>query len=702
VEFDRTTRSFAPLRGLQGGRGKQSLIWGAAMGAVIALALIHRTVATTPIASASRLTPLARLGDLLLTAAFLLLAHALGQQVFRLLRLAPPRIEGIALATALGLGVLTGAAYAFGKVGAYRPLPLILLLAGCALLVRHQLRAALADLAAAAGRLPDLLRGGGGAARVVAVLLFASMLFAVVGALTPPHHHDPLAYHLSLPQYYLQTGQIAVIPEIGPSTLPLNFELLFGFGLALGSESFSQLLHLACALLTGLMLWGLASRTVDRTTGWLSLAIFFGTPLVPIWARVANNDLALGYFIFAAMLAASYAVQAQKTALQRERWRWLAVAGVFAGLALGTKYQGAFAIAPLGLLIVCDSYRTASGRMLSFARTGAAIRSAAVFGGAAFLVALPWLWPNAPLLIGWVNRLIGVQDTSKAAQAINLDYYLIRGLTLSPRTPLGYLLLPVRAYLRGDFEQRFVVPHPLFLLLPLLVLLPAFWRRREVVYAAVVAGGFSFAWAMGIQELRYLLAICAPLALCTAAVLRAGWERPVLRRAAFAGLIVSALLTFGLTFLHVGADRPVKILLGLESRDDYLRRSASVGATYRATSFLAERQQPHERTLFVHEIQIYYIPSTLQVRTSDAREVLFLLGERFATPQEAIAYLQGESIGYILVNEADFRWWLQADPEGRLAQGKANFDRFAANLEPVYRDGRPERPNLVIYRVPPR
>lgn len=60
-----------------------------------------------------------------------------------------------------------------------------------------------------------------------------------------------------------------------------------------------------------------------------------------------------------------------------------------------------------------------------------------------------------------------------------VDQLLLAGddPSLSPRTPLGYVLLPLAAYLRGSIEQRFVILSPLFPLALGIIFLP---RRRAV------------------------------------------------------------------------------------------------------------------------------------------------------------------------------------------------------------------------------
>lgn len=681
-----------------GRRGIVSLLGAAAALALLGAAHVANTL---PLTVASPLTPFARLADLLLLGGLLLLAGALGLALLARLGLELPGLEGAALACALGLGAIAYLLLGLGWLGLYRPPLILTLLLVLALLVRRRLRLGLAWVGGSLATLSRLRREGYGewAVLPLVVLLGGGFLLALLGALTPPHHYDPLTYHLVLPQRFLQTGHVGPVPDIVGSELPLTVELLYGVGLAWGSDAFAQLLHLAFAGLTAAALWGATRRWFDRTTAWLALALFLGTPLVFVWARVADNDLAVGCFLLLTLIAALRA--ADEAALKVAR-RWLALAGIFAGLALSTKYQTAPALVPLGLWVLVRPWHDAARPGWSRTRLWQNLGGAALFAGVAALVAAPWYVRNLPFLFSLAQALFASSTLAPGTvgQEPDLGVYLLHGLAISPRTPLGYLLLPLRAYIRGDFEQRFVVPNPLFLLLPFLIVLPGWRRSRVVVLAVAMAGSFAVIWALGVQELRYLLAVCPLLALGVAGVLRAAWQHVRLRPLVRGGLLVSAVLTLLLTFLHVGADRPLAVTLGLESRDAYLRQSITFGATYRATSFLATTMAPDEQVLFINEVQTYYLPAGLHARTIDARNVMYTLVERYATPEDAVAALREQQIRYLLVNDADLRWWMQADSSGRVARVREAFGRITAQLVPVYQDGPAARPHITIYRVP--
>jgi len=653
---------------------------------VVAFGLVacRAMVAASPITTPHPLSTFASLGDLVLVLLTLLLGYCLGERVLRLFRLGLGPAEQAASAMTLGLGLLAYGCLVLSFIGLYRPPVLI----GAVLLLVLSLRN---DVIHTIGSFDGLLtdrRGytdGVGRGTVgLGVLIALAVLAAALGALTPPHHFDALAYHLTAPARALQTGWLVPQPDVPYGNLPLTMELLYGIGLAFGSDAFAQLLHLAFGLLTAVTLWALACRAFDRATAWLAVALFLGTPLVTVWARVANIDLPLSCFLLLAVLAI---VRVGESSAKEAR-RWALLAGVWGGLALGTKYQALFAVPILALLLTVDAVRVRRGWREVLVRL-------ALFCGPLLLIAAPWYLKNWLLLANPLWPLfVGGQGFDKLS--VELTDYFSRGMAISPRTALGYALLPLRVYTRGSIEAPLTILNPLYLLLPLLLLLPA---RRAVLYPLAMSGGIAIGWALGFQELRYLLPICAPLSLAAATVLRAGLRGPMLRRAVLPALYLATLLGMGTTLLHVGADRPLAVIMGFESRDAYLRQNLATGPTYRATSFLGARLQPGEIVRFFDDAQIYYVPYRTETDHLDVALIRLMISS--PTPEAALATLRADGVTYLVVNEGNIRYREQFDPEGRLAAAHAAFVRVTPLLEQIYQDGPDDRPRVIIYRVPP-
>ena len=304
---------------------------------ILLLFLAHRAIAIAPLTATSGLMPFARLFDLVLLAGALLLAHAAGSAILRALGLTVARVEGSAFALALGLGAGAYVALALGLVGLYRGPMLLGGVALAAILLRRDLGRSLGLCRALGAEGLAALRLAPRGVPVVVILTGLTAGLTALASLTPPHHWDPLAYHLTSPLWFLRTGWIAPIPGIEYSNAPLATELLYGVGLAAGSDIFGQLLHGGYAFIAALGVWGMVRRYHDRVAAWLALALFLTTPLVFIWARVADNDLTF----------ACFTLLRRGGGAPRRAWREVGrgiaplagPSGLFVGLALATKYQ---------------------------------------------------------------------------------------------------------------------------------------------------------------------------------------------------------------------------------------------------------------------------------------------------------------------------------------------------------------------------
>jgi hypothetical protein len=260
-------------------------------------------------------------------------------------------------------------------------------------------------------------------------------------------------------------------------------------------------------------------------------------------------------------------------------------------------------------------------------------------------------------------------------------------------------MLPIRAFEIGDYElSPGVIPSPLFLLVPLVFLVPGVRRlRRDLLYLLLVPAGFTFGWALGFQELRYLLPICAPLSFVVSILLRAAWNRRRLRPAVHVALLGTAMFSLLFIGFLTHWEGPPGVVLGSVSRDTYMNANAS----YRVVHVLEERMQPGETAMYMHEAQVYYSMSLVDVVRTDHLGVNMIeLMEANPDPDDALAALRAQGIDYVVVNEGSIRFWLRFDEEDRLVEARERFDDLIPLLETVHREGTDDRTDIVIYRVP--
>lgn len=323
------------------------------------------------------------------------IAAGVGLRMLRLLRLdaALGLGERLVFSLALGYGALGLLMLAMGLLGIiYLPVGLALLLV-LALL--------------GFGPLLSALRGSGPAFRVawatlryppnlfLSIVILLAVLTALAQALAPAITQDDLMYHLALPRRYIEAHAVRFYPDSTYSLFPQLMEMLYTWGLLLGSDRLAMLFAFSMGLL-GPLAAVLFAR--DRGLGakalpLLAAAVFLSMPLIGYILRAANNDLAQASYDMLAVYAFWLGVRGKQAADRAGKESKLSSAfilsGLYCGLSLSVKYYG-FAVAlALGIALLA---LVIAGRR----RCRAAISplSLLYFGAPIVALALPWLLRN--------------------------------------------------------------------------------------------------------------------------------------------------------------------------------------------------------------------------------------------------------------------------------------------------------------------
>ncbi len=363
----------------------------------------------------------------------------------------------------------------------------------------------------------------GASAGVVAVVA-ASIPFALavlVRVGLPPVEWDVLVYHLYLPKVFAEAHSFVYLPRLVYASMPLGAEMIFtwaylwdGLGAA---AAVAPLLNILLVVAT----WRLARRYVDDLWAAAAAALLLFTPSFATAVGSSYVDFVVGAFVVMALVAYLNGFR---------RYADAALAGVLLGAALAVKYTGIYAVIALLPVIFVDVIK----RKLP-------LRYAAAFLITAFAVVSPWLVkalvergnPVFPVLYG----VFGGHDLSPEAAAGILP--ALRRIGMG-RSAADYLLLPYRvSALGGSGYGRFagsLWPFS-FLIVPFALV----WFRRWRLLTFTVL--YFAAWAFMSQQLRFLSAAYATLAVLSAGVFAAaadvfkGQARAV-SRFAFVGLIL--------------------------------------------------------------------------------------------------------------------------------------------------------------------
>ncbi|NQU44624.1 glycosyltransferase family 39 protein, partial [bacterium] len=240
---------------------------------------------------------------------------------------------------------------------------------------------------------PEAMRSGEGSALsrpewililALAIVQFLAMLYA----LTPSVQSDALRYHLAAPQEWLKAGRITYLPYEAFSNFPFLVEMLFLYGLGLGSDLLAKGMHFVfLPLSTGavaLIAHEIAGayRLRGIRSGVLA-ALAWGTlPLTIPLAGWAFIDLTVAFFTLAMVY---FLIRWARSGHARH---WIAAA-VFGGLLCASKYTGVVFVMWGALLMGVWGLR-----MDGFRRIGLWLGRAALFGLIAAALASPWWIKN--------------------------------------------------------------------------------------------------------------------------------------------------------------------------------------------------------------------------------------------------------------------------------------------------------------------
>lgn len=391
-----------------------------------------------------------------------------------------------------------------------------------------------------------------------------AFLFTFLLALAPPFEaFDGLFYHLVVPSLWLRDGvQIVNMPHYW---YPALMEGMFVWALCFGLDSTPQLIHFFFGLFSALFLLEWTRELFGVRAGWWSIAILLSMPSLPWLAAWAYTDLGLVFYT----LAVLFSLLRWKDSVNT---RWLFLAGMFAGFAVGIKYTS-FTLPLFALFFLLFHSRKLFTNL-------------AIFSTATLLTGFPWylrnwFWmgnPFYPFVFGgpfWDS--FRATWYSGAGSGIGWDIPQI--LALPFVVTLGYRDV-------NFFDGRI---GPLYLVLFPFVLIVVWraWRMREPnAYVMFTLLAFSLTsvavWTLGVVNTSHLMqsrllwaGLMPIIPLMSAGVLHLeSFDGPNLKLGfIFSVLTIVLISVFLLDFsLLVMYRNPFMVSVGSESRSSYMAR----------------------------------------------------------------------------------------------------------------------------------
>jgi len=473
---------------------------------------------------------------------------------------------------------------------------------------------------------------------LLAIPLAAAGAVTLACSLAPPEFYDALLYHLAVPDLYIRHGAMVPVEGNYYASYPANMGMLYAIGLLLHGGQLAQSIHWLGGALAALALYQAACRHLDRTTALLACLLFALTPGVMLASTYAIADLGatvFGMLAFAAVL----------NLWREEDRRWAIAAGVFAGLALGTKYTAALVVCIPAAAAIWWRPGGVRGVGGTHGMRGMHHKDLLLFGAIVVLLVMPWLGRNFLLTGNPVAPYLssGIASTGDGSPGI-LD-------EMGRRVPAGAgpagwamhaIASPWNVSLRRLGAAGYLGP-VLLMLVPLLLLmrgLPA------VVFPLALMAGIGFGgWAVTSQVTRYLfpaLPLIALLAACSARRLPKWLSVPALSWCLLYGLFL-----FGFLIETIGS---LRVAVGAEGREEYLTRRVSY---YAAATYL-DTLPDTAKVLFIGEGRGFYCPREYVASTPfdiPAHERL----ARGGGEEQLLEALRAERITHLLVSGPELR-----------------------------------------------
>ena len=453
-----------------------------------------------------------------------------------------PIIEALALSLGIGLAVLVYSLAVLGGLRALYPAAawsLLGVIGVAAFLSLRRLR--VRDAAV-------LLIGVRSFSRIdlLLVLVGAAMGLAyLVVALTPTLEGDSLSGYLLIPREYARSHSLGLVDDAWGAAFPQNGQLISVFGFLLRGQVLAQLLVAWLPSVLALATVYAIGRTLLSTRASLvAVAIWYGMYATAYLAPSAKIDLAWAAFDLLALLSFSRWYFARP---DDRRWGWLVLAGLFLGVAGGTKYASVYTAMALAMAIAVCLWQQSERRPREWVRAYLALGLPAMLAGM------------------WVVRSYLLTGEPAYTAAGHLSDSGVVGFfrTLWQMSMLGNAV-GVEGPLSKSIGPTIVATLPLFIL----------FRNvdRRVWHILAFCGLVLVFWFFGVQRARHLLPTLGLLSLLAGyAVMLLLTHRPRLGQAVLVLILVSVSLNLAnWGYVNLMSTQRLPYVVGLQDEAAYL------------------------------------------------------------------------------------------------------------------------------------
>jgi hypothetical protein len=233
------------------------------------------------------------------------------------------------------------------------------------------------------------------------------------------------------------------------------------------------------------------------------------------------------------------------------------------------------------------------------------------------------------------------------------------------------------------------------LLFPLALAIPFLRPPRPIRALGWLGLGRFGVWAVGSQQIRFLLPLFPLAALLTAVVLTHGWDalepRPGLRVLVPAILIGGVASTLAYQIIFLASTRPAPVVIGAETKDSFLERAVY---DYTALRFVRDGLPPAARVVMLWDGQGFYADDRTLPDTDQSRWVQTF--EASGDAKTALSFFASEGFTHVLVDYEGASFLLGHDPTRRHARALAALQQAVSDhrLEPSFQSEK-----VTVFRI---
>jgi len=486
------------------------------------------------------------------------------------------------------------------------------------------------------------LRQGGAFNQFCAGLVWLVLALGLAQALAPPLRWDALTYHLTLPKWYAELGHLRVDANYIFTGMPQMNEMLFTLAFILRNEQAAQTLGWCFGAVLALALAQFTAEALKSEHPALAPAILFSSFTIAV-------SLAWAYAELWMMLCTVALLSSLREWMHTQSWRWVAIAGACAGLAMGGKYTGVIVpLGAVGFFLALPSFPFLS-RLKAFI----------VFGLTTLITFSPWLIKNALFTGNPFYPLVFPTETMEAARL----WFYNRPDRLTRDVLAALTIFPRAVFLGAQSQNEYdATLGPLWALWPLW--LAVGWQSLTVeargrlgpliafcgaAYAGWVALMFVSQYAIQARLFFALFPALAVLAVAGQAALQnldtAQLRISFIARAALSGVLVISALEITLAALRLN---PLPYLFGGQSASAY--REQHLGG-YEVVMQDINALPDHARVKFLWETWALGCKNYARCEPDMIIDGWFITRHRFGSARNILAEWRGQGITHVLVFE---------------------------------------------------